>query len=115
MWDTGLSIPGSALVAGSHHDIGCLLRDAGDLEQAVDPGQIGAILGLDVGRARWGGSSDANLTAAAGVPTVDGFGPIGGDAHQTTEHIEVESLPVRMALFAETVASFVDEAAEPEP
>jgi glutamate carboxypeptidase len=71
--------------------------------------RIGAELGLDVGRAAWGGSSDANLTAALGVPTVDGFGPIGGDAHQPTEHLDVDSLPARMALFAETVASFAEQ------
>jgi glutamate carboxypeptidase len=67
--------------------------------------QIGRGLGLDLGWIRWGGSSDANLTAAAGVPTLDGLGPIGEGAHQPTENIVVESLPRRMALFAELLAS----------
>jgi glutamate carboxypeptidase len=71
--------------------------------------RVGAGLGLEVGRAAWGGSSDANLTAALGVPTVDGFGPTGGGAHQPSEHVVVDGLPVRMALFAEVVASFADE------
>ena len=66
---------------------------------------IGADLGLDLQWVRWGGSSDGNLTAAAGTPTVDGLGPIGEGSHQRTESIEVEALPARMALFAELVAS----------
>ncbi len=66
---------------------------------------IGADLDLDLQWVRWGGSSDANLTAAEGTPTVDGLGPVGEGSHQRTESIEVAALPARMALFAELVAS----------
>jgi len=69
---------------------------------------IGATLDLDLQWARWGGSSDANLTAAAGTPTVDGLGPVGEGSHQHTESIEVDALPARMALFAELVASLAE-------
>ncbi len=55
-------------------------------------------LGLDVAPVAWGGSSDANLAAAVGAPTVDGFGPEGGGAHQRTEHVVVDSIPARLAL-----------------
>ena len=68
----------------------------------------GADLGLDLQWARWGGSSDANLTAAAGVPTVDGLGPIGEGSHKITENIVVDALPARLALFAELVASLTE-------
>lgn len=76
---------------------------------------IGGHLGLDLKWVRWGGSSDANLTAAAGTPTVDGLGPVGEGSHQHTENIEVEALPARMALFAELVASLSEPIATPEP
>jgi len=66
---------------------------------------IGARLGLDLKWVRWGGSSDANLTAAVGTPTVDGLGPIGEGSHQRTESIDIGALPARMALLAELVAS----------
>jgi glutamate carboxypeptidase len=69
---------------------------------------IGRDLGLELEWRRWGGSSDANLTAAAGTPTVDGLGPIGADSHQPTEHIVIDALPARLALFSELVASLVD-------
>ena len=67
--------------------------------------RIGSGLGLDLEWVAWGGSSDANLAAAVGTPTMDGLGPLGDDAHQFTEHIVVERLPERMALLAELVAS----------
>ena len=69
---------------------------------------IGRRLGLNIPAARWGGSSDANLIAAIGTPTVDGFGPVGGGAHHRDEHIVVAELPKRLALFAETIVSLAD-------
>jgi glutamate carboxypeptidase len=57
-------------------------------------------LGFELPSARVGGASDGNLTAAAGVPTLDGLGPSGGGAHARTEHLDVEDLPRRAALVA---------------
>jgi glutamate carboxypeptidase len=62
-------------------------------------------LGFDLGSLRWGGSSDANLTASVGTPTVDGFGPVGEGAHQVDECIVVDAIPGRLALLAELVTS----------
>ena len=47
-----------------------------------------------------GGVSDANFTAALGVPTLDGFGPIGGDDHRPSEYMVVDSLFERIVLLA---------------
>ena len=47
-----------------------------------------------------GGSSDGNLTAAEGITTLDGLGPVGGGAHARDEHVLVEDLPRRAALVA---------------
>jgi len=57
-------------------------------------------LGFDLPNARVGGASDGNLTAAAGVPTLDGLGPSGGGAHARSEHLLVADLPRRAALLA---------------
>ncbi|HSN53086.1 MAG TPA: M20/M25/M40 family metallo-hydrolase [Candidatus Sulfomarinibacteraceae bacterium] len=70
--------------------------------------RIGVGLGLDLRAARWGGSSDGNLTAAAGTPTLDGLGPVGEGSHQRSEAILVDAVPVRLALLAELVASLVE-------
>ncbi len=47
-----------------------------------------------------GGASDGNFTAALGIPTLDGLGPIGLGPHQVDEHIRIDSLPWRTALIA---------------
>jgi glutamate carboxypeptidase len=44
---------------------------------------------------RTGGGSDGNLTAAEGVPTLDGLGADGYGAHQLDEHIHISSLEPR--------------------
>jgi glutamate carboxypeptidase len=55
-------------------------------------------LGFELGAARVGGASDGNLTAAAGVPTLDGLGPRGDGAHARHEHVLVSDLVPRAAL-----------------
>jgi glutamate carboxypeptidase len=57
-------------------------------------------LGLSLGQASTGGGSDGNFTAALGVPTLDGLGPVGDGAHSPREHVLVRSLPERAALLA---------------
>lgn len=62
---------------------------------------IGEALGLSLRPGRVGGGSDGNFTAALGVPTLDGLGLFGGDAHQKTEYVVVSEIPRRTALLAE--------------
>lgn len=62
--------------------------------------RIAAELGFELGAARVGGGSDGNFTAAAGIPTLDGLGPLGGGAHARDEFVVVSDLPRRAALLA---------------
>jgi glutamate carboxypeptidase len=55
-------------------------------------------LGFTLGAARVGGASDGNLTAAAGLPTLDGLGPMGDGAHARHEWVSVNDLPRRAEL-----------------
>lgn len=66
--------------------------------------RIGAELGLNLSPGRVGGGSDGNFTAAMGVATLDGLGPVGFEDHQPTEHVVRSALPVRLALFAGLLA-----------
>lgn len=66
--------------------------------------EIARGMDVDLAEGATGGGSDGNLTAAAGVPTLDGLGPEGGGAHATSEHVIVESLPRRSALVAALLA-----------
>lgn len=45
-----------------------------------------------------GGAADASLAAAVGVPTLDGFGIVGGNIHTPEEYAEVESVVPRVYL-----------------
>jgi glutamate carboxypeptidase len=69
---------------------------------------LGQDLGLDLSAIRWGGSSDANLAASVGSPTIDGFGPSGEGAHQVDECIVIEEVPRRLALLSELVLSLAE-------
>jgi glutamate carboxypeptidase len=61
-------------------------------------------LGFEVGEAATGGAGDANTTAAAGLPTIDGLAPVGGDAHGPDEWLELDSVVPRTALLAGLLA-----------
>jgi glutamate carboxypeptidase len=65
---------------------------------------MAAALGFGLAAARVGGASDGNLTAAAGIATLDGLGPRGGGAHARGEHVELDDLPRRAALVAALLA-----------
>jgi glutamate carboxypeptidase len=62
--------------------------------------RIALALGFEMGGVKVGGASDGNLTAAEGLPTLDGLGPRGGGAHSRNEHVDVSDLPRRAALLA---------------
>lgn len=57
-------------------------------------------LGRDLGEGATGGGSDGNLTAALGIPTLDGLGAVGDGPHALDEHVVVDDLPWRAALVA---------------
>ncbi|MFI5273920.1 MAG: M20 family metallopeptidase [Ktedonobacterales bacterium] len=59
-----------------------------------------ATLGLTLRGEPTGGGSDGNTAAALGVPTLDGLGPSGGQAHNPGEHVEIASIAPRIALLA---------------
>lgn len=67
------------------------------LDQAT---AIATEIGQSLTHGRVGGASDANLTSALGVPTLDGLGALGEGAHAVNEKVEIDSLISRAALLA---------------
>ncbi|WP_456297874.1 M20/M25/M40 family metallo-hydrolase [Aneurinibacillus soli] len=61
---------------------------------------VASELGFQLEEASVGGGSDGNFTAALGIPTLDGLGAEGKGLHAEHEHILIDSLPKRAALFA---------------
>jgi glutamate carboxypeptidase len=66
---------------------------------------IAAELGFELEDTETGGGSDANTTAAAGVPSLDGLGPVGGNDHTPVEYIEQSSVVPRTTLLAALLRS----------
>src|ERR1700730_14723154 len=64
------------------------------------PKSLASQMNLSVGECTVGGGSDGNLTAACGVPTLDGLGAVGDGAHSEHEHVLVKTMPMRAALLA---------------
>lgn len=56
---------------------------------------------------RWRSGSDANLTAAAGVPTLDGLGACGAHPHARDEHVIASTMPRQTALLASLIRQLV--------
>ena len=62
-------------------------------------------LGIGLEESSTGGGSDGNLTAALGVPTLDGLGCVGEGAHTLHESLLIERIPDRAALLAKLIAT----------
>ncbi|HKE53473.1 MAG TPA: M20 family metallopeptidase [Actinomycetota bacterium] len=62
--------------------------------------QVASELGFELRDAATGGASDANTTSGAGVPSLDGLGPIGGDDHGPNEWLDLSSVVPRISLLA---------------
>lgn len=72
------------------------------LAHAVEAGRE---LAVELGAAATGGVGDANTIAGAGVPTLDGLGPVGGGDHGPDEWLDVTTVPSRVALLAALIAA----------
>jgi glutamate carboxypeptidase len=66
---------------------------------------VASLLGFEIAAASTGGTSDGNFTAALGIPTLDGLGPVGGLDHGPLEYIEIASIVPRTALLAGLIVS----------
>jgi glutamate carboxypeptidase len=66
---------------------------------------LAAQMGISISEVSVGGGSDGNITAALGVPTLDGLGAVGENAHSTRENILIRALAPRAALIAALLAT----------
>ncbi|MCG8514202.1 MAG: M20/M25/M40 family metallo-hydrolase, partial [Halanaerobiales bacterium] len=65
--------------------------------------EIGKRVNVAVKWAKTGGGSDGNFSAALGIPTIDGLGPIGGGSHSVDEYLVIESIEPRFKLLTELI------------
>jgi glutamate carboxypeptidase len=82
-----------------------LERTAAVAALALQAAALGTALGTAVPETSTGGVSDGCWTAGAGLPTLDGLGPVGALDHSPDEYIEIPSLASRCGLVAGLVAA----------
>jgi glutamate carboxypeptidase len=82
-----------------------LERTAAVAALAAKAAALGEALGSPVPETSTGGVSDGCWTAGAGLPTLDGLGPVGALDHSPDEYIEIDSLATRCGLVAGLVAA----------
>ena len=79
--------------------------DAGTMALYEKARGVAKAMGVELPHGSAGGGSDGNFTGAMGIPTLDGLGVRGADAHTLNEHIEVDSLAERGRLMAGLLAT----------
>jgi glutamate carboxypeptidase len=93
-------VPGTATVFHRAHAHVPMERTDANAALAAEADVVAGALGFRVGDQATGGCGDANIAAAAGTPTIDGFGPIGSGAHGLDEWLDLDSIVPRTALLA---------------
>ncbi len=101
-----ITVPGTRATVLGEFDGPSMEKTAGNALLAEMASAVGQALGFRVEDAPMtGGRSDANYIAEAGIPVLDGMGPIGGADHGPDEYILVSSISERIALAAGVIAT----------
>lgn len=107
LMDLRARIPGAQVTVTLDHMRGPMERNDTMTATFKQAKSIAAGLGMTLYEDTVGGGSDGNITAALGVPTLDGLGPRGGGPHTHDEHVLVHSLPERSAHLAAILRDWV--------
>lgn len=116
VWETDLEWAREQVLAfGDHEGVELTFEDLGGpppLERTPQVAalastaiELGAAVGHTFGEALTGGVSDGSWTAHAGIPTLDGLGPVGGLDHGPHEYVETETFATRCGVVAGLVAA----------
>ena len=69
---------------------------------------IGTDLNVRFGWTASGGGSDGSFSAFAGIPTIDGLGPVGGGAHSVSEYLEIPTIEPRLKLLEHVITYIIN-------
>lgn len=96
-------VPGAILELEGGINRSPMVKNEGTIQLLNQIQEVCEELGLNINDVSTGGNSDASFTSNVGVPTVDGLGPIGGNAHSEEEYLEIPSLVERALLLANVI------------
>lgn len=97
------AVPGTTVTVTNHGPFPPLSNNAATDALADQAEAIYRTLGMQLGRAGNGGASESSLAFDAGVPTLDGLGPVGGGFHTDDEYVELKSLTPRLYLLTKLI------------
>ncbi|MFD1926777.1 M20 family metallopeptidase [Sporosarcina siberiensis] len=101
-------VPGTSIVLEGGMNRPPMVKNVQTIELLNLIKDVGSSLGMEITDVSTGGGSDASFTSAIGVPTVDGLGPVGGNAHSEDEYLEIPSLVERTNLLAKLIGKLSD-------
>jgi glutamate carboxypeptidase len=93
-------LPGAQLTVTGGFDRPPLERSEGVVRLFEAARMVASGFGIALEEGSAGGGSDGNLTAALGIPTLDGLGATGDGAHALHEHVIIDGLAPRAAIIA---------------
>jgi acetylornithine deacetylase/succinyl-diaminopimelate desuccinylase-like protein len=94
-WKATVDIPGAAIP--QDHPLALLAQDYTE-----------AITGKRWATAGAGPANEGYMLIEAGIPTLCGFGPTGGNPHAPDEWVEIASLPTTVAMFAGIIHDYLN-------
>lgn len=100
------SIAGTEVKVSREVSFPPLPRNASTNALADRAGEIYAGLGLTLDRGGNGGASESALAHEAGVPALDGLGPVGGGFHSDAEYLDVRTVTPRLYLLTKLIMEF---------
>lgn len=93
-------VPDTVVEIGSTPAFPPLPDNPATMRLAVQAREIYAATGRALRFAGNGGASESALAAAAGVPALDGLGPVGGGFHSAREYLDLTTVTPRLFLLA---------------
>jgi glutamate carboxypeptidase len=66
-------------------------------------------IGLTIEAVTTGGCSDGNFSSALGIPTIDGMGPVGANAHRSDEYVDLSSVVPQIQLITSVCQTIANE------
>lgn len=106
---TQITVPGTSVSISREPAFPPLTDNAGTKALATRAQAIYATIGMKLGTGGNGGASESALAAAAGVPALDGLGPVGGGFHSDREFLDLNSVTPRLYLLTKLLMSLGQE------
>jgi glutamate carboxypeptidase len=105
---TQITVPGTSVSVSREPAFPPLPDNPGTMALAARAQTIYARIGRKLVTGGNGGASESALAAAAGVPALDGLGPVGGGFHSDREYLDLDSVTPRLYLLTRLLMDLSD-------